>query len=239
MNNIDYNNLDLIYSNLSIAYFNNDTTLMKCYLNRFTREYPQYAGQMDICISCVIYNMGCTVGKIADSEELSPESLRININGCLCAINKILRDNALQSFSLGAIQTIYYPVKPFDITDELYRMPTTTTSPIQTLQTQPQTKQTLTVGDLLSVADYSIKLLDIIKPNERNQDISDTITIFKSIDLALNNKPEDKPLNKSLHIVNNVLTSVVKKSLDNQSDKRFAGGMGILIDLAIDFFCKK
>ena len=46
----------------------------------------------------------------------------------------------------------------------------------------------------------------------------------------------DKPLNKSLHIVNSVLTSVVKRNLENESDKRFVSTMGLLIDLAIDFF---
>ena len=62
---------------------------------------------------------------------------------------------------------------------------------------------------------------------------------MQSIDLSLNNKPYNKPLNKSLYIVNSVLNSVVKRNLENESDKRFASTMGFLIDLAIDFFTSK
>ena len=98
---------------------------------------------------------------------------------------------------------------------------------------------TLKVSDLLSVAKYSLQVLDIIQPNEKTSDISDTITVMQSIDLALNNKPYDKPLNKSLHIVNSILTSIVKRNLENESDKRLVSTMGLLIDLAIDFFTTK
>jgi len=98
---------------------------------------------------------------------------------------------------------------------------------------------TLKVSDLLSVAKYSLQVLEIIQPNENTSDVSDAITVMQSIDLALNNKPYDKPLNKSLHIVNSVLTSIVKRNLENESDKRFVSSMGFLIDLAIDFFTAK
>lgn len=97
----------------------------------------------------------------------------------------------------------------------------------------------LKVSNLLSVAKYSLQVLEIIQPNEKTSDVSDAITVIQSIDLALNNKPYDKPLNKSLHIVNSVLTSVVKRNLKNESDKRFVSTMGFLIDLAIDFFTAK
>ena len=89
---------------------------------------------------------------------------------------------------------------------------------------------TVTTGTL------SDAYLEIIQPNEKTSDVSDAITVMQSIDLALNNKPYDKPLNKSLHIVNSILTSVVKRNLENESDKRFVNTMGLLIDLAIDFF---
>ena len=62
---------------------------------------------------------------------------------------------------------------------------------------------------------------------------------MQSIDVALSNKPYDKPLNKSLHIINSVLTSVVKRNLENESDKRLVSTMGLLIDLAIFLWQKK
>ncbi|MBO5885490.1 MAG: hypothetical protein J6Q43_01835, partial [Bacteroidaceae bacterium] len=135
------------------------------------------------------------------------------------------------TFSSHCIEVLYFPQKEFTPTDILY------TVPIQ--HDNDEKNNTLKVSDLLSVAKYSLQVLDIIQPNEKTSDISDTITVMQSIDLALNNKPYDKPLNKSLHIVNSILTSIVKRNLENESDKRLVSTMGLLIDLAIDFFTAK
>lgn len=233
MRNAKYNNLDLIYSNLIFAYYSNNETVMQNNYDIFQREFPEYSGRMFNCVQCVFSENGRKPDCVVPINTLHDEMLKFNIKGCLRTIKSVLNENDTYSFSLRAIQTIYYPETPFDRTDVLYSESETV------LKTQPNVKNILTVSDLLSVADYSVKVLDLINPNERTQDVSDTITILKSIDLALNNKPEDKPLNKSLHIVNSVLTSVVKKSLDNQGDKQLTTSMGLLIDLAIDFFCKK
>lgn len=233
MKNIKHTNLDLIYSNLIFAYYSNNEVAMQNNYDEFQREYPESLGQMESCVLCVFYENNCLPGDKVSIYSIFGSALKFNIEGCLRTIKSILNENNTYSFSLGSIQTIYYPEIPFNRTDVLYSEPETV------LKAQPNVKTTLTVSDLLSVADYSIKVLDLINPDERTQDISDTITILKSIDLALNNKPEDKPLNKSLHIVNSVLSSVVKKSLDNKKDKQLTTSMGLLIDLAIDFFCKK
>ena len=140
----------------------------------------------------------------------------------------ILESNKYQTFSSHCIEVLYFPQKKFTPTDILY------TVPIQ--YNNDEKTNTLTVSDLLSVAKYSLQVLEIIQPNEKTSDVSDAITVMQSIDLALNNKPYDKPLNKSLHIVNSILSSVVKRNLENESDKRFVNTMGLLIDLAIDFF---
>ena len=157
--------------------------------------------------------------------------LNYNIEGCLRTIWAILESNKYQTFSSHCIEVIYFPQKAFTPTDVLY------TVPIQ--NNKSENTNTLKVADLLSVAKYSLQVHEIIQPNENTSDISDTITVMQSIDLALNNKPYEKPLNKSLHIVNSVLTSVVKRNLENNSDKRFVSTMGLLIDLAIDFFISK
>ena len=143
-------------------------------------------------------------------------------------IESIFEENKYQTFSSNCIEVLYFPQKAFTPTDILY------TTPKQ--NNYSEKSNTLKVSDLLSVAKYSLQVLEIIQPNEKTSDVSDAITVMQSIDLALNNKPYDKPLNKSLHIVNSVLTSVVKRNLENESDKRFVSTMGLLIDLAIDFF---
>ena len=143
----------------------------------------------------------------------------------------ILESNKYQTFSSNCIEVLYFQLKEFTPTDILY------TVPIQ--HDNDEKNNTLKVSDLLSVAKYSLQVLEIIQLNENTSNISDTITVMQSIDLALNNKPYDKPLNKSLHIVNSILSSVVKRNLENESDKRFVNTMGLLIDLAIDFFTAK
>lgn len=237
---IRYNNLDLIYSNLSFAYLNNDEEKMKYYFQKFADEYPEYRGQMSNCINCTFYENKCIPSIIKVSiYTTSGSDLRYNVVGCLASIQKALSDYRYYSFSLGAIQTLYYPQVSFTPTFELYRGEYLSQPGSYGENPYKKEIRTLSVSDLLSVADYSVKILDALNPSEKTQDISDAITILKGIDLALNNKPQDKPLNKSLHIVNSVLSSTIKSSLDKNTDKQFVGTMSVFIDLAIDFFCKK
>lgn len=237
---IRYNNLDLIYSNLSFAYLNNDEGKMKYYFQKFADEYPEYIGQMSNCINCTFYENNCIPSIIKVSiYATSGNDLRYNIVGCLASIQKSLNDYRYYSFSLGAIRTLYYPQVSFTPIYELHRVEYLYQQ--DSLGETPYKKEVriLSVSDLLSVADYSVKILDALSLSEKTQEISDAIMILKGVDLVLNNKPQDKPLNKSLHIVNSVLSSTVKRSLEKNEDKQFVGSMSVLIDLVIDFFCKK
>ena len=58
---------------------------------------------------------------------------------------------------------------------------------------------------------------------------------LKTVDLAINHKPVDKPLNKALHIVNDILTEIASVNSKNPETKRTASGISLLVDLAIDF----
>lgn len=236
---IKYSNLDLIYSNLSFAYLNNDVDQMRFYFSKFQNEHPEYFGQMDSCVRCVFYENKCVPGEMTSILNISGSTLKFNIEGCLRAIEKVLDAESYLPFSLGAIHALYYPQGLFAPTDELYRGEYLSQLDSHREMACKKEVRILSVSDLLSVTDYSVKILDALNPSEKTQDISDAITILKSVDLALSNKSQDKPLNKSLHIVNSVLSSTVKRSLDNTADKQFAGAMSVLIDLAIDFFCKK
>ena len=213
------------------AYYQRNENDMRMLFKEFDISYPEFKNNRWVNVNNVfmehsLYPLAsCSIDLVYGIE------LNYNIKGCLRTIRTILESNKYQTFSSHCIEVLYFPQKAFTPTDVLY------TVPIQ--NNNSEKSDTLKVSDLLSVAKYSLQVLEIIQSNEKISDISDTITVMQSIDLTLNNKPHEKPLNKSLHIVNSVLTSVVKRNLENDSDKRFVSSMGLLIDLAIDFFASK
>lgn len=223
--------LESIYVQLNFAYNQRNENDMRMLFKEFDVSYPEFRNNRwenvnNVFMEHSLYPLAsCSIDLVYDAE------LNYNIEGALRTIGEILESNKYQTFSSHCIEVLYFPQKAFTPTDVLY------TTPIQ--NNNSENSSILKVSDLLSVAKYSLQVLEIILPNENTSDISDTITVMQSIDLALNNKPYDKPLNKSLHIVNSVLTSVVKRNLENESDKRFVSTMGFLIDLAIDFFIAK
>ena len=61
---------------------------------------------------------------------------------------------------------------------------------------------------------------------------------IQTVELAINHKPVDKPLNKSLHLVNDILTEYAKALSKDKETKRTASGISLLVDLAIDFLVR-
>ena len=231
MDNERLQKLESIYVQMNFAYNQRNENDMRMLFKKFDISYPEFKNNRWVNVNNVFLEHSLYPLASCSIDLVYGVELNYNIEGCLRTIWAILESNKYQTFSSHCIEVIYFPQKAFTPTDVLY------TVPIQNNKTENTT--TLKVADLLSVAKYSLQVLEIIQPNENTSDMSDTITVMQSIDLALNNKPYEKPLNKSLHIVNSVLTSVVKRNLENNSDKRFVSTMGLLIDLAIDFFISK
>ena len=231
MKNNKLKQLELLYVQLNFAYNSNDENEMKILFNKFGNQFPELGEYKIHEIRKVFTNHKIRPFIIESIKPLNGIELNYNIEGCLNTMWSILGANKYQTFSPNCIKTIYYPQKTFTPTDILY----------QTLKQNSDNKQTntLTVSDLLSIARYSLQVLEIIQPNEKSSNISDTITVMQSIDLALCNKPHDIPINKSLHVVNGILSSIVKHHLEKESDRKFVTTMGLLIDLAIDFFIAK
>jgi hypothetical protein len=48
----------------------------------------------------------------------------------------------------------------------------------------------------------------------------------------------DKPLNKTLHLVNDILTEYARALSKDKETKRTASGISLLVDLAIDFLVR-
>ena len=220
--------LESIYVRMNFAYNQRNENDMRMLFKEFDVSFPEFKNNRwknvnNVFMEHSLYPLAsCSIDLVYGIE------LNYNIEGCLRTIWSILESNKYLTFSSHCIEVLYFPQKAFTPTDILY-----------TQNNNSEKAYTLKVSDLLSVAKYSLQVLEIIQPNEKASDISDTITVMQSIELALNNKPYDKPLNKSLHIVNSILTSVVKRNLENDSDERLVSTMGFLIDLAIDFFTAK
>ena len=100
--------------------------------------------------------------------------------------------------------------------------------------------QQLKVADLLKVSKYAVSIAEAIDPsNEEYAKANAAITVFQGIDAVLNNKPEDKPINKMLHLATSFISSVVKLSIKDDEAKRGVTTTAIMVDLVIDFFCGK
>lgn len=95
----------------------------------------------------------------------------------------------------------------------------------------------LYVDDLLKVSKYSIAFAEMMNPDDENIELaSAAITVFQSIEVVLNNKPQDVSLNKKLHIANGFLSTIVKANIKDSDTKRGITITSTLIDLVIDFF---
>lgn len=164
--------------------------------------------------------------KIIDWSQLTTHDAKLNVKGCMKGISKILSEMQFYETNYIYAQNILY-------------QPNYTFKQDGVLHQSPQ-GQKLTVADLLTVSKYAIGVAEAIDPdNEAFAKANAAITVFQGIEAILNNKPEDKPVNKMLHLATSFLSSVVKSSLKDNEAKRGVTITAIMVDLAIDFFCRK
>lgn len=103
-------------------------------------------------------------------------------------------------------------------------------------------KGKLSVSCILSVIGYAKKIISA-SGVRMNKNLSNGIDLalmaLNTIDLALNNKEQDKPLNKALHLVNDALSTAYSVTCDNEQHGRYVEVSSLTIDLTIDFLVKE
>jgi len=100
----------------------------------------------------------------------------------------------------------------------------------------------LTVADVLSVIGYVKKAIDISGTNidkKLSTGIDLALMALNTIDLALNNKKQDKPLNKALHLANDALSFALSAATEDERLGKYVEVSSLTIDLTIDFLIKE
>lgn len=157
---------------------------------------------------------------------ISDVDIKLNVEGCLNAIGETLSKNNFYKNNYIYAQSV------------LYRYPYTFQQE-EVLYYNAKGEQ-LRVVDLLSVLKYAINIAEAIDPsNDEYAKANAAITVFQGMDAILNNKSEGERVNMMLHLATSFISSVVKSSIKNDEEKRGVIITTMMVDLVIDFFCKK
>ena len=219
--------LEIAYSNLSRAFAtNNKHKMLRAIGETFVCNQPHIASIQNEIDAVFRAHYGYNYHKIIDWSRLTTHDAKLNVKGCMKAISKLLSE--MQFYETNYRQAL----------DFLYK-PNHTFAPDDVIHQDKQGQQ-LKVADLLDVSKYAMSIAEAIEPsNEEYAKANAAITVFQCIDAILNNKPEDNPVNKMLHLATSFISSVVKSSIKDDEAKRGVTINAIMVDLAIDFFCKK
>jgi hypothetical protein len=219
--------LEIAYSNLSRAFAtNNKHKMLSAIGEAFICNQPHIISMQNGIDTVFRAHYGYNYHKIIDWSKLTTHDAKLNVKGCMKAISKLLSEIQFYETNYTYAQSILYqPNHTFNLDDVIH---------------QNQQGQQLKVADLLAVSKYAISIAEAVSPdNEDFAKANAAITTFQGIDAILNNKPENKPVNKMLHLATSFLSSVVKASLKDKEAKRGVTIAAITLDLVIDFFCKK
>lgn len=220
--------LETAYSNLYNAYLFGDENEMK----------KQYSAAVSMGIPNLSYSVHNRTKQEMLSKGILPDIqltsiyniedeviLRMNVEGCLRALEDEMNiRNIYRNHYVNAQGILFQPGRTFRQNEVLY---------------QNSDGKSLKVADLLAVSKYAVSVAEAIKPdNENFAKANAAITVLQGIDAILNNKPEDKPVNKMLHLATSFISSVVKSAIKDDEAKRGVTITALMVDLTIDFFSK-
>ena len=221
--------LEIAYSNLYRAYMSdNREDMIAKYVAVGNVNIPYFTDSIFLNTKQTMLANGVIPNTLPTSiYDIKDDALlRMNVQGCLNALKEELgRRNIYSTQYTYAQSVLYRPTHTFQQEEVLY---------------QNGQGYQLKVADLLAVSKYAVSIAEAMEPsNEEYAKANAAITVFQSIDAILNNKPEDKPVNKMLHLATSFISSAVKSSIKDDEAKRGVTITAIMVDLAIDFFCKK
>jgi hypothetical protein len=198
--------------------FNNEL-MKKQAIDQINRTFPDIADEV-IRMWSILYPNEKFI--IHDSVyKLSSKGTDDNVELYLWVINNRVNQYYNWSISSTAVYKIFFQPQPLSQEYVLYT----------------KNEKELKVSEFLSVLSYGKKFaeaffgVDSPKANEY-------VLAAKTVDLAINHKEVDKPLNKTLHILNDVLTEYGKDLREDKGEKMVLSGISLLVDLVIDFLVK-
>lgn len=220
--------LEIAYSNLYRAYISGDRDeMITKYIVAVNVNILGFKEKVFIESRTVFISDGRFLNYILYPVNQIPlEQLELNVIGCLNALQKEIDIRNIYRIRYTYAQNVLYkPAQTFHKDDILY---------------QNNNGHQLKVADFLAVSKYAISIAEAIEPsNKEYAKASAAITVLQGIDTILNNKPEDKPINKMLHLVTSFISSVVKSSIKDDEAKRNVTVTALMVDMVIDFLCKK
>ena len=152
--------------------------------------------------------------------------LNINLHFCIDIINKRMRLHFASPISPTAVQTVFFSPVPLEQSTILYEE-----------KGMGGSERQLKVADFLSALNYAEKFAEANLDADFDK-YNGGLQAIRTTELAINHKPVDKPLNKTLHLVNDIFTECAKAFHQDKEAKRTASGISLLVDLAIDFLVR-
>ena len=149
-----------------------------------------------------------------------------NLRFCNEVISERMRIDFHSPISPNAMQLLFFSPDPLQQDTMLYEE-----------KNEDGEEKRLKFSDFLSVLSYADKFVRMNFGGDQDK-CNNSLIALKTVDLAINHKPVDKPLNKALHLVNDILTEIASANSKNQETKRTASGISLLVDLAIDFLVR-
>lgn len=214
--------LEICRVKLQEAFDSNDMSVMISALQYVTSSLPfSVALNGSDEARLIFYAYGHSVCK-KSIDQLDFLSAKWNIQGYMNAIDKEFARGKFYSSNYScASERLFVGDRTFEKKDVLYR----------------RDGDELSVDGLLKVCGYAVKIAQVVEPdNEFYDKSSAAVSVFKGLELVLNNDGKDSKFAKMLHLANDFLVGVVKPSLASREKKSALVGMSLLVDLAIEFF---
>lgn len=159
-------------------------------------------------------------------SSVSYPGLEMNLRFCSEVISERMKIDFHSPISPNAVQIVFFSPEPLQQNTVLYEE-----------KSEDGNEKRLKVSDFLDVLKYAKKFAEANLDADFDR-YNGGLLAIQTVNLAIHHKPVNKPLNKTLHLVNDILTEYARALSKDKETKRTASGISLLVDLAIDFLVK-